>query len=99
MKSKLMIITYEKEEGTIHNEGYDNPPFSFIPEQMITLAIGVLSERNIDYKEVLELSVLEIIYSKSENGLKSLKDYANSTYEVTNVPEDTSPLSIKTILD
>jgi hypothetical protein len=85
---KALIIQYEDEDGVRTTE-YDKPPTNFFNNNhYLTFAKGVLADKDITPIRILEVSVLEVIFSEEVKGLEALKEIADKA--ATSTHTDTS---------
>jgi len=77
MSTSKLVINYETEcgkEGTVEYEPKGSLPtfYGQKEEQCLTFVKGILAEREIPYNQILEVFILNTIYSAYDEGLDAL---------------------------
>ena len=89
---KALIVQYEDEDG-VQTVEFEKPPTNFFNNNhYLTFAKGVLADLDITPIRILEVSVLEVIFSEEVKGLEALKEIADkaSTVLSTGTQQDLS---------
>jgi hypothetical protein len=85
---KALVIQYEDKNG-VRTVEFDKPPSNFYNNNhYLTFAKGVLIDQGITPIRILEVSVLEVIFSEEVKGLEALKEIADKA--ATSTHTDTS---------
>jgi hypothetical protein len=69
-----LVIAYEVGPGDIREALYEDPPSLHDQRDGLVFAKGVLADRKIEYKRILEILRSNVIYSAYEEGLEALRE-------------------------